>query len=54
MLEKSPSKRPTVEEILNSDLMPPKVEEEYLKDIKKIISNPTSGLYKDMVEELFN
>lgn len=54
MLEKLPNKRPSVSEILNSELLPPKVEEEYLTDIKKIISNPNTGLYKNLIEELFN
>jgi len=54
MIERDPQKRPRVIDILNSDLLPSKVEDEYMKEVIKIVSNPNANFYKKLIEAIFN
>lgn len=53
MIDSDPSKRPSVTELLDSDLLPPKIEDEYLKDALRIFSNPSTSYYTRMVDAVF-
>ena len=53
LVEREPYRRPTVFEILNSELIPPKMEDEYIRDAIKTISNPNTSYYKQIIEAIF-
>lgn len=53
LIEKEANRRPSVYEILNSELIPPKMEDEYIKDAIKTISNPNTSYYKQIIEAIF-
>lgn len=53
MSERNPDQRPTVAEILTNDLLPPKMDDEYLQDVVKSVSNPNTIFYKKIIEALF-
>lgn len=53
LIEREPYRRPTVFEILNSELIPPKMEDEYIRDAIKTISNPNTSYYKQIIEAIF-
>lgn len=40
-------------QILQNDLLPPKLEDEYIKEAFKIITNPTEVHYKKMINICF-
>ena len=54
MLERDPEQRPTVSEILSNDLLPPKMEDDYMNDVIKSVSNPNTIFYKKLIEALFH
>jgi serine/threonine protein kinase len=55
-LEKNPSKRPSAKELLQSDLVPRKIELErtYLQEALQIISNPQSESYGKILNSFFS
>lgn len=53
LMERDHYRRPNVYEILNSELLPPKMEDDYIKDAIKTISNPNTSYYKRIVEAIF-
>lgn len=53
MIEDNPSERPSAVELLSNELLPPKMEDDYIKDILKTISNPTSTFYKKIIDAIF-
>ena len=53
LMERDAKKRPSVYDILSSELLPPKMEDEYIKDAIKTISNPNTSYYKQIVEAIF-
>ena len=54
MLEPDPHDRPTAIELLRSNLMPPKKEEEYLRDAMATIARPDSTIFLDLMRLLFS
>ena len=53
LMEKDSKKRPSVYELLSSELLPPKMEDEYIKDAIKTIANPNTSYYKQIIEAIF-
>ena len=53
LLDPNPLKRPNIFELLDSELLPPKIEDEYLKDALKIFSNPSTAFYNKMLDSIF-
>ena len=41
-------------DVLSSDLLPPKMEDVYIKDAIKTISNPNTIFYKRMIDAIFD
>ncbi|CAK59890.1 unnamed protein product (macronuclear) [Paramecium tetraurelia] len=56
MTNTDPKKRPTIQEILHSELIPPKMEDELLKEAIKILGTQDneSIYYQKLIEALFN
>eukprot|EP01132_Coremiostelium_polycephalum_P010766 gene10766-13183_t len=54
LIEKDPAKRPSAQELLQSELMPPKMEDEHVKNSIRIITNPTNQFYQSMLNSLFS
>jgi len=54
LTEKDPAKRPSAQELLQSELMPPKMEDEYIKNSIRVITNPTNQYYQSMLNSLFS
>eukprot|EP00164_Ancoracysta_twista_P010436 GFYU01015738.1.p1 GENE.GFYU01015738.1~~GFYU01015738.1.p1 ORF type:complete len:1304 (+),score=377.66 GFYU01015738.1:84-3995(+) len=54
LLQKDPAKRPSTLELLQSDLLPPKMEDEYLKEALRTIANPGSVFYFRLLDALFS
>merc|ERR1719320_1620692 len=48
-----PDQRPTVDDLLKSELLPPKMEDEHISDLKQLLKNPGEEIYKDILNELF-
>lgn len=55
-LERDPSKRPSAEALLNSDLLPRKIEVEqrYLEEALQTLANPQSESYNKILEAMFD
>ena len=53
LTERDPNQRPTVYELLSSELLPPKMEDEDIKGAIKMISNPNTSYYKQIIEAIF-
>merc|ERR1719320_1326138 len=53
LCDPDPEKRPTVDDLLNSPLLPPKMEDEHIKDLKLLLKNTREPIYKDILTELF-
>lgn len=43
----------SIEEVLASNLLPPKMEDGYLKDVVKAISLPNTLMFKKIIEAIF-
>ncbi|XXQ31969.1 non-specific serine/threonine protein kinase [Plasmodiophora brassicae] len=54
LLQADPSARPSALELLQSSLLPPKLEDEYMKDAMRTIANPNTPFYHRLLAELFN
>lgn len=54
LLQHSPRNRPTALELLQSDLLPPQIENEYIKESIRIVTNPTRPYYQTVLSSLFN
>ncbi|KYQ91316.1 putative protein serine/threonine kinase [Tieghemostelium lacteum] len=54
LTEKDPLKRPSAQELLQSDLMPPKMEDEIIKNSIRLVTNPTNQFYSTMLNSLFS
>eukprot|EP00474_Spongospora_subterranea_P010530 CRZ10988.1 hypothetical protein [Spongospora subterranea] len=54
LLQLDPERRPSALELLQSNLLPPKLEDEYMKDALRTISNPNTPFYHRLLSELFN
>eukprot|EP01133_Synstelium_polycarpum_P015077 gene15077-17849_t len=54
LTQRDPSRRPTAQELLQSELMPPKMEDEYMKNAIRVITNPTTQFYPAMLTSLFS
>ena len=54
LIQRDPELRPSSIQILSNDLLPQKIEDDYLKDAIKIISNPNTSFYKKMINAIFN
>ncbi|KAL6618007.1 kinase-like domain-containing protein [Neocallimastix sp. 'constans'] len=54
LLSHDPKRRPTSFEILQSDLLPPKMEDEYIKETLRTISNPNTPYYNKLMTSLFS
>ncbi|KAL1519285.1 hypothetical protein AB1Y20_022814 [Prymnesium parvum] len=54
MLLPDPSRRPTARQLLESPLLPPRLEDEAMKDALRVLSNPTSLFYHQLMEKLFD
>eukprot|EP01132_Coremiostelium_polycephalum_P003965 gene3965-4959_t len=53
LLSKDPNNRPTTQELLDSDLLPSRMEDDILKEAIKTIANPTISLFNYLMEKLF-
>lgn len=53
LLREDPAQRPTALELLSSSLIPPKMEDEYLKDVLRTVANPNSQFYGRVVDVMF-
>jgi len=54
LLSHDPKKRPSSFEILQSDLLPPKMEDEYIQEILRTIVNPNTPYYNKLMSSLFS
>eukprot|EP01083_Nonionella_stella_P109635 319892_1 len=52
-LKEDPAERPSAMELLASSLIPPKMEDEYLKDVLRTVANPNSVFYGRVVDIMF-
>lgn len=53
MLDHNPDQRPSPVEILKSDLLPPKMEDEYIEECLRLMSNPSSAYNHQLMDALF-
>ncbi|EFA75486.1 eukaryotic translation initiation factor 2 alpha kinase [Heterostelium album PN500] len=53
LIAKDPNDRPTTKELLESDLIPSRIEDDILKEAIKTIANPTLSLFNYLMEKLF-
>lgn len=54
LLDHDSSKRPTTSELLQSDLLPARLEEEILKEALRTIATPNTTMYNIMLKKLFS
>ncbi|KAJ1593892.1 hypothetical protein NDA11_006353 [Ustilago hordei] len=54
MLDHDPERRPSPLEILKSDLLPPKMEDEYIEECLRLMANPTSAYNHQLMDALFS
>ncbi|GAM21149.1 hypothetical protein SAMD00019534_043240 [Acytostelium subglobosum LB1] len=54
LTEHDPAKRPSAQDLLQSELMPPKMEDEYVENSIRVITNPTTQFYQHMLNSLFS
>lgn len=54
MLDHDPDRRPSPLEILKSDLLPPKMEDEYIEECLRLMANPTSAYNHQLMDALFS
>jgi eukaryotic translation initiation factor 2-alpha kinase 4 len=54
LLDHDSSKRPTTSELLQSDLLPARLEEEILKEALRTIATPNTTMYNIMLKRLFS
>jgi translation initiation factor 2-alpha kinase 4 len=53
LLTQNPSERPSTTELLRGNLLPSKMEEEILKEALNTITNPTTTIFSNLMERLF-
>ncbi|KAJ1992057.1 eukaryotic translation initiation factor 2-alpha kinase [Coemansia spiralis] len=53
LLSHSPRMRPSSAELLESDLLPPKMEDEYIRETIKTIANPSQPYFTKLMDSLF-
>ncbi|KAN0065323.1 eukaryotic translation initiation factor 2-alpha kinase [Thecaphora frezii] len=53
MLDHNPDRRPSPLEILRSDLLPPKMEDEYIEECLRLMANPSSAYNHQLMDALF-
>ncbi|KAJ2032675.1 eukaryotic translation initiation factor 2-alpha kinase [Coemansia sp. S610] len=53
LLDHNPRSRLSSAELLESDMMPPKMEDEYIRDTIKTIANPSQPYFAKLLESLF-
>ncbi|EEB05173.1 PEK/GCN2 protein kinase Gcn2 [Schizosaccharomyces japonicus yFS275] len=54
LLQHDPKKRPSSQELSESDLVPAKVEDEYIREGLRVLSNPHTPYYSRLLKVLFN
>eukprot|EP01113_Clastostelium_recurvatum_P042340 TRINITY_DN6857_c0_g1_i2.p1 TRINITY_DN6857_c0_g1~~TRINITY_DN6857_c0_g1_i2.p1 ORF type:complete len:1461 (+),score=371.59 TRINITY_DN6857_c0_g1_i2:29-4411(+) len=54
LLQLDPDRRPNAMELLRSDLMPPRLEDEYMRNTMRVITNPNTSYYAQLLHTLFN
>ncbi|SPO24266.1 related to GCN2 - ser/thr protein kinase [Ustilago trichophora] len=54
MLDHDPDRRPSPLEILKSDLLPPKMEDDYIEECLRLMANPTSAYNHQLMDALFS
>ncbi|GJQ14356.1 hypothetical protein GpartN1_g6147.t1 [Galdieria partita] len=54
LLMKDPKKRPDAGQILDGDFLPPKVEDEYVREVMRRIGDPVSHLYMKALSTIFD
>ncbi|KAJ1025843.1 hypothetical protein NDA16_002469 [Ustilago loliicola] len=54
MLDHDPDRRLSPLEILKSDLLPPKMEDEYIEECLRLMANPTSAYNHQLMDALFS
>eukprot|EP00026_Physarum_polycephalum_P000981 Phypoly_transcript_00982.p1 GENE.Phypoly_transcript_00982~~Phypoly_transcript_00982.p1 ORF type:complete len:1261 (+),score=184.22 Phypoly_transcript_00982:51-3785(+) len=54
LMNKDPNLRPTAQELLKSDLMPPKMEDEYMRHAMRVLTQPSSPFYNQLLSLLFS
>ena len=53
MLHPTPAKRPSARAILESPLLPPRLEDELIKDALRVLSQPHSVFFAQLMDGLF-
>lgn len=53
LLCNNPMDRPSATQLLRHSLLPPKLEDEHIKDALRLLSNPDSSFYSQLLEHLF-
>jgi hypothetical protein len=53
MLSEDPSERPSSSDVINSDLLPPKLEYEIMKEAIRTIVTPNTTIFSDLMQKLF-
>ncbi|KAK0555682.1 eukaryotic translation initiation factor 2-alpha kinase [Tilletia horrida] len=53
LLDHNEDARPTAAGLLKSDLLPPKLEDDYIEECLRLMSNPTSAYHHRLLAELF-
>jgi serine/threonine protein kinase len=54
MMKKCVSERPTATAILQSDLLPPRMEDDFLNDALRVVSNPNTPVFPRILAKLFS
>mmetsp|Transcript_12384 Transcript_12384/g.10672 ORF Transcript_12384/g.10672 Transcript_12384/m.10672 type:complete len:83 (-) Transcript_12384:228-476(-) len=53
MIEQNPDKRPHIDELIHSELMPSQMEDYHMNDLLKVVANPNTVFYKKIVDVIF-
>lgn len=54
LMQRDPNLRPTAQDLLKSDLMPPKMEDEYMRHAMRVLTQPSSPFYNQLLSSLFS
>ena len=54
MIKRSVQDRPTATSILQSDLLPPRMEDDFLNDALRVVANPNTPVFPRILEKLFS